>query len=229
MFQPSSSIERQNQMRSIPELKPAAAATQYVIHLSPPTSSPTTRTSTCEAHACRWQPYSNSRDFEANATIVLIVLLCSLVCALALNATIRCFLRGGRSHPPPDSSLPQNEQQQHHQRKTSMQKDAVEDPLVAAPTVVFSVGMNLAGAEAECSICLSEFVEGEGIRVLVRCKHGFHGQCIEEWLSSRSSCPTCRSSCLPSPPSPREDTEPCQRSSIQQNLPTASAATATLS
>ncbi|KAF5460446.1 hypothetical protein F2P56_020310 [Juglans regia] len=220
-------------MRSIPELEPAAvaaaAATQYVIHLSPPTSSPTT-TSRCEAHACSWQPYSNSRDFEENATIVLLLLLCFLVFALALNAAIRCFLRGGRSHPPPDSSPPQNEQQQHHQRKTSMQKDAVDDPLVAAPTVVFSVGMNLAGAEAECAICLSEFVEGEGIRVLVRCKHGFHAQCIEEWLSSRSSCPTCRSSCLPSPPSSREATDqPCQRNRIQQNLPTAAAATATLS
>lgn len=188
-------------MRSIPEpaAVAAAAAAQYVIHdLSPPTSSPTATTSTCEANSCRWQPYSNSRDFEANATIILIVLFCALVCALILNAAIRCFLCGRRSHPPPDRNLPQNEQQQHHQRKTSMEMDEGDDPLVAAPTVVFSTGMNMAGAEAECAICLSEFVEGEGIRVLVRCKHGFHAQCIEEWLSaSRPSCPTCRSSCLP--------------------------------
>lgn len=63
--------------------------------------------------------------------------------------------------------------------------------------VVFAAGMKLAGAEAECAICLSEFVEGEGIRVLEKCKHGFHVQCIRKWLDSRSSCPTCRSICHP--------------------------------
>lgn len=59
--------------------------------------------------------------------------------------------------------------------------------------------MELAGAEAECAICLSEFEEGEKIRVLENCKHGFHVQCIEKWLVSRTSCPFCRRSCLADP------------------------------
>lgn len=213
-------------MRPAPEpaaVVATAAVAQYVIHLSPPLTSPTAPTSRCEPHACKWQPYSNSSDFEANVAMVLIVLLCALICALALNVAIRCFLRGG-DHQPPEGSLPQNEQQQrHHQRKTTLEKDWGDDLLVAAPTLVFSVGIKLAGAEAECAICLSEFAEGDGIRVLARCKHGFHAQCIEEWLSSHSSCPTCRSRCLPPSPSSQIATEPCQTNSVQQNLPTAAA------
>lgn len=203
-------------MRAVPD---PATVTPHEIHLSPPLASPTT-TSRCESHPCRWQPYSNSGDFEANAAVIFIVLLCALMCALALNAAIRCFLRGGH-HPPPDHTFPQNQQQQqqlHHQRKSTLEKDAADDPLGAAPTLVFTAGMKLAGTEAECAICLSEFMEGEGIRVLGRCKHGFHAQCIEKWFSSHSSCPTCRRSCLPASPSAQQTSEPCQRNSIQQSL-----------
>ena len=212
-----------------PLLEPAATLVAHEIHLSPPLDAQST-TSRCEPHGCRWQPYSNSGDFEANAAVIFIVLLCALICALALNAAIRCFLRGGH-HPPPDTlsqnhhqQQQQQQQQLHHQRKSNLEKDAADDPLAAAPTLVFSAGMKLAGAEAECAICLSEFMEGEGIRVLGRCKHGFHAQCIETWFSSHSSCPICRGSCLPASPISAQHaaSEPGQSNSIQQSLPIAS-------
>ncbi|OAY70443.1 RING-H2 finger protein ATL72 [Ananas comosus] len=49
---------------------------------------------------------------------------------------------------------------------------------------------------AECAICLGEFAEGEKVRVLPTCRHGFHVRCIDTWLAAHSSCPTCRSSLL---------------------------------
>ncbi|GJS22409.1 zinc finger, RING/FYVE/PHD-type containing protein [Tanacetum coccineum] len=45
---------------------------------------------------------------------------------------------------------------------------------------------------SECAICLSEYVDGEEIRVLPECRHVFHVGCIDAWLSSNSSCPSCR-------------------------------------
>ncbi|KAF5176250.1 Ring-h2 finger protein atl73 [Thalictrum thalictroides] len=79
--------------------------------------------------------------------------------------------------------------------------------------------MKLAGVEpsadaaaAECAICLSEFVQGEGIRILPKCKHGFHVKCIEAWLSAHVSCPTCRTTCIPPSPPRNYDVEsqsPC--------------------
>ncbi|PKA48751.1 Putative RING-H2 finger protein ATL12 [Apostasia shenzhenica] len=45
----------------------------------------------------------------------------------------------------------------------------------------------------ECSVCLSRFVENDDLRLLPRCKHAFHVDCIDRWLDSQSTCPLCRS------------------------------------
>jgi len=54
-----------------------------------------------------------------------------------------------------------------------------------------------------CCICLSQFVQGERIRVLPSCKHEFHSHCISQWAKtfatkgrssycySKSGIPTC--------------------------------------
>ncbi|XP_022773691.1 RING-H2 finger protein ATL79-like [Durio zibethinus] len=191
---------------------PPPATAQHLIHMPPPFSSgepqmSSTSTSTCEPHTCRWRPYSNSKDFEANVAMVLMILFCALTCSLALNAVIRCFLRGRGGGSPRHSrnndNLPQTHQELE-QRKPDPETAAAR--MVASPTLVYSTGVELAGEEAECAICLSEFVEGEGIQVLAKCKHGFHVQCIQQWLSSHSSCPTCRCSCLSPSPSSEETT-----------------------
>lgn len=48
--------------------------------------------------------------------------------------------------------------------------------------------------DSECVICLSEFIKGDRLRILPSCNHGFHVKCIDKWLKSHSSCPTCRQS-----------------------------------
>ncbi|XP_010921645.1 RING-H2 finger protein ATL5-like [Elaeis guineensis] len=45
----------------------------------------------------------------------------------------------------------------------------------------------------ECSLCLTEFKDGEVGRFLPRCCHGFHRDCIDVWLNAHSTCPLCRS------------------------------------
>ncbi|XP_010920981.1 RING-H2 finger protein ATL2-like [Elaeis guineensis] len=43
-----------------------------------------------------------------------------------------------------------------------------------------------------CVVCLSVMVEDEIGRVLPKCKHRFHVECIDMWLMSHSTCPICR-------------------------------------
>ncbi|VFQ60367.1 unnamed protein product [Cuscuta campestris] len=45
---------------------------------------------------------------------------------------------------------------------------------------------------SECPICLTEYSAGEKLRVLPVCCHGFHARCVDVWLVSRASCPSCR-------------------------------------
>uniref|UniRef100_A0A1J3JXB5 RING-type E3 ubiquitin transferase n=1 Tax=Noccaea caerulescens TaxID=107243 RepID=A0A1J3JXB5_NOCCA len=61
----------------------------------------------------------------------------------------------------------------------------------------------------ECSVCLSEFEEDDEGRLLPKCGHAFHVDCIDTWFRSRSTCPLCRAPVQPETPSTRpESTEP---------------------
>ncbi|XP_019710905.1 RING-H2 finger protein ATL79-like [Elaeis guineensis] len=135
-----------------------------------------------------WGPYSGAGDFGANMLIILAALFVALLFALLLNAVIRfLFCAAARRrlfrHRHPAPADPEK------------QMAPLPAEAEAAPTLVFSPGTRLAGAEAECAICLAEFVDGDRVRVLAPCNHGFHVRCIERWLAARSSCPTCRARC----------------------------------
>ncbi|KAF9965923.1 E3 ubiquitin-protein ligase rnf13 [Mortierella alpina] len=48
-----------------------------------------------------------------------------------------------------------------------------------------------------CAVCLDEFEAGEEIRTLP-CHHEFHCECIDPWLTRKSStCPLCKYDCVP--------------------------------
>ncbi|GFP90567.1 RING-H2 finger protein atl60 [Phtheirospermum japonicum] len=44
----------------------------------------------------------------------------------------------------------------------------------------------------ECAVCLSDISQGEKTRLLPKCNHGFHLDCIDMWFESHSTCPLCR-------------------------------------
>ncbi|KAK1359694.1 E3 ubiquitin-protein ligase ATL4 [Heracleum sosnowskyi] len=45
---------------------------------------------------------------------------------------------------------------------------------------------------SDCAVCLEIFKDGDKCRLLPNCKHTFHTQCIDSWLSKMASCPMCR-------------------------------------
>ncbi|PKU70453.1 E3 ubiquitin-protein ligase ATL31-like [Dendrobium catenatum] len=70
------------------------------------------------------------------------------------------------------------------------------DPAVLEtfPTLVYSeVKEHKIGKGAlECAICLNEFEDEDTIRLLPKCDHVFHQECIDAWLASHVTCPVCR-------------------------------------
>ncbi|KAJ4909442.1 RING-H2 finger protein ATL3 [Raphanus sativus] len=48
----------------------------------------------------------------------------------------------------------------------------------------------------ECAICLSDLVKGDKARLLPKCNHTFHVECIDMWFHSHSTCPICRNTVL---------------------------------
>ncbi|KQK04546.1 hypothetical protein BRADI_2g14170v3 [Brachypodium distachyon] len=44
----------------------------------------------------------------------------------------------------------------------------------------------------ECAVCLARFDDADLLRLLPRCRHAFHLDCVDRWLHSNASCPLCR-------------------------------------
>jgi hypothetical protein len=73
-------------------------------------------------------------------------------------------------------------------------KSAIE----ALPVFVYQTENHKDGLE--CSVCLCEFEENEKARLLPKCHHSFHIDCIDMWFHSHSTCPLCRASAEPDTP-----------------------------
>ncbi|PON33092.1 43kDa postsynaptic protein [Parasponia andersonii] len=121
---------------------------------------------------------------DSDFVVILAALLCALICVLGLVAVARCaWLRrlsagsssaSGSSRPPPP---PPN-------------KGLKKKILRSLPKLSFTP--ELASKLTDCAICLAEFAVGDEIRELPQCGHAFHVACIDTWLGSHSSCPSCR-------------------------------------
>ncbi|KAK7350266.1 hypothetical protein VNO77_08654 [Canavalia gladiata] len=78
-------------------------------------------------------------------------------------------------------------------------------------------GKEVAG---DCPVCLSSFADGEKLRQLNACKHLFHVDCINLWLSNHFNCPICRATVAGKRPLA---SAPARDQDLQQGLPDASA------
>ncbi|XP_070053869.1 RING-H2 finger protein ATL2-like [Nicotiana tomentosiformis] len=71
------------------------------------------------------------------------------------------------------------------------------DPLLLKSLPVFIYSAELYNPPLECPVCLSQFENGEAGRVLPKCNHSFHIECIDMWFQSHSNCPICRAPVQP--------------------------------
>jgi hypothetical protein len=163
------------------------------------TSSSAAPRSTLEQQQRQTAPVGMAVD--SNMVVILASLLCALVCVLGLALVSRCACRRRRTSSPDHSSSPPK----------GLKKKAID----ALPTVSFTASPDSSTAPAvawcltsECAICLTEFEDGESVRVLPGCGHGFHGVCVDAWLRTRASCPSCRAAIVAVEPPKTAPVEP---------------------
>ncbi|KAJ4804212.1 hypothetical protein LUZ62_016778 [Rhynchospora pubera] len=145
----------------------------------PDATQPTLSQSNTNATSSTWGPYTGSSDFTVNMVIILVALLAALGLALAVNALIK-YIFGPRRRQNGNSDI---EKPPPHPRVVAAQ----------LPETIYKSDPN--ADVAECAICLSEFANGDRVKVLPACGHGFHVRCIEKWINGGGSCPTCRARC----------------------------------
>lgn len=110
-----------------------------------------------------------------------------------------CKRRRNESQAPPTTDLTSH--MRHHEApgEPPPATAGLDQSLIESITVCYYKkedhhGLELEGA-TECSVCLSEFQENEKLRLLPKCSHAFHVQCIDAWLRTHSNCPLCRATC----------------------------------
>ncbi|KAI3767712.1 hypothetical protein L2E82_18071 [Cichorium intybus] len=69
------------------------------------------------------------------------------------------------------------------------------------PTFAYSTvkGLKIGKGALECAVCLNEFEDEETLRLIPKCDHVFHAECIDAWLENHVTCPVCRSDLVPKP------------------------------
>ncbi|XP_057440703.1 RING-H2 finger protein ATL5-like [Lotus japonicus] len=84
---------------------------------------------------------------------------------------------------------------------TASSKEERLDPSVLKSLPTFTHSSATQGHLQDCSVCLSEFADGDEGRLLPNCSHSFHSPCIDAWFASHSTCPLCRAPVQPAPES----------------------------
>jgi hypothetical protein len=91
-----------------------------------------------------------------------------------------------------DSSNVDPPEQYQHTQSTTVKKnddnDEASHPSDEADTALITMCTT-------CSICIDDFERGERLTILPKCKHAFHRDCLEPWLTERQGCcPLCKAS-----------------------------------
>ncbi|KAK4760804.1 hypothetical protein SAY87_005697 [Trapa incisa] len=145
-----------------------------------------------------------SVPLEVTAKILMtaaVVLFLLVIFVLVLHLYAKWFW--GRVEEPlaaGQQSPGRGRRRQHRQRRPFAFSAATHDnparkgldPAILRSLTEVVLGPEELGDGLECAICLSELAQGEKARLLPKCNHGFHSDCIDLWFESHCTCPICR-------------------------------------
>ncbi|KAF5748556.1 hypothetical protein HS088_TW04G00512 [Tripterygium wilfordii] len=129
--------------------------------------------------------HENSEDVATSLKPSLAVVIGILVIMFALTFVLLIYAKCHRDMG--DASVNHPRQIGSSSRFSGIDRTVIE----SLPFFRFS---SLKGSKQglECAVCLSKFEDIEVLRLLPKCKHAFHINCVDQWLEKHSSCPLCR-------------------------------------
>ena len=121
---------------------------------------------------------------QSDYVIILAALFCALICSIGLIMAARCVCL----HHPLNLFTTGSALQTSAPSPPGLSKKTLQ----LLPTTKYIFEASGSNKQTECAICLTDFGDGDMMRILPRCNHSFHVTCIDTWLGSHSSCPSCR-------------------------------------
>ncbi|XVF61546.1 hypothetical protein PTKIN_Ptkin08bG0138400 [Pterospermum kingtungense] len=139
-----------------------------------------------DASPTREDSYGLYSHFEPSMVIVVMVLVCAFFVVGFLSFYIRHCNEANAIAAAAAATAPSVER--------SPCKGLDQAVIESFPVFVYSYvkDLKLGKYPLECAVCLSEFEDDETLRLLPKCSHVFHPDCIDAWLAYHVTCPVCR-------------------------------------
>ncbi|KAJ4822024.1 hypothetical protein Tsubulata_001596 [Turnera subulata] len=142
---------------------------------------------------------SVQQKFNPSMAIIMVFLVSAFFLMGFFSVYIRqCSERRSRGDPsgPADSVV--GGMARRSRRLRGLDETVIETYF---PTFLYSSVKNLRLGKSllECAVCLNEFEDHETLRLIPKCNHVFHPDCIGAWLASHTTCPVCRANLVPKP------------------------------
>eukprot|EP01018_Ginkgo_biloba_P007225 Gb_41385 [translate_table: standard] len=136
---------------------------------------------------------------QLNPSVVVIIIILAIVFFLSgcLHLLIRFLAiraprRDNNNNADNVTALQGQLQQLFHLHDSGVEQSFID----TLPVFLYKAVKGLKEA-SDCAVCLCEFEGEDTLRLLPKCSHAFHSECIDTWLLSHSTCPLCRASLLP--------------------------------
>ncbi|KAL3532767.1 hypothetical protein ACH5RR_006288 [Cinchona calisaya] len=142
-------------------------------------------------------PFLKPKDsaFKPSVAVIVGVLTTVLSLTFLLLLYAKHCRRGGENNPFSSSSYPpiNNPFSSSSYPPITARKNSGIDRAVIRSLPIFRFA-SLTGQKdgLECAVCLNKFEPTEVLRLLPKCKHAFHVDCVDTWLDAHSTCPLCR-------------------------------------
>lgn len=139
----------------------------------------------------------NDKALKVSPSILLIIIILAIVFFISglLHLLVR-FLWRPQTREPDDldnvTALQGQLQQLFHLHDAGVDQSFID----TLPVFLYKAIIGLKNP-FDCAVCLCEFEPEDKLRLLPKCSHAFHMECIDTWLLSHSTCPLCRASLLP--------------------------------
>ncbi|KAK4851864.1 hypothetical protein QYF36_019028 [Acer negundo] len=138
----------------------------------------------------QYSPYGNA-TFSPSMAIIIVILIAALFFMGFFSIYIRHCNNDPTAVRPVNGSL--------RSRLAAAARGLDPTVIEKFPTLVYSEVkvLKIGKGALECAVCLCEFEDDETLRLIPKCDHVFHPECIDAWLSSHTTCPVCRANLSP--------------------------------
>ncbi|KAF7129025.1 hypothetical protein RHSIM_Rhsim10G0169600 [Rhododendron simsii] len=153
---------------------------------------------------------SDSNSSYSNVNPSMAVLIMVLFFAFFLMGFLSFYIRYCNPENSGDSGLATAGRQKRV--KPGLDQEVIDSFPIFQYSDVKDLKFGKGGATLECAVCIAEFENDDALRLLPKCDHVFHPECIDAWLASHSTCPVCRANLAPSQEELGQVTESTQSS-----------------